>query len=164
MLKPRRVKISILLCSQPFVFSFASRIQPTAHSVGLQYIFIEKKSQYKQSCPVQTFVVQGPLCFFREGLGSQLSKKIQRIPTDFSLSFPCGSASKESACNAGDLGSIPGWGRSPGERKGCPLQYSYLENSMDYIVHGVAKNRTQLSDFHSSVHCHPQFIFLMQEP
>ena len=45
--------------------------------------------------------------------------------------------SKESACNAGDLGSIPGLGRSPGEGKGYPLPYPGLENSMDYIVHGV---------------------------
>ena len=43
---------------------------------------------------------------------------------------------------------IPGLGRSPGEGKGYPLQYSGLENSMDYIVHGVAKNKTWLSDFH----------------
>ena len=49
----------------------------------------------------------------------------------------------------GDLGLIPGLGRSPGEEKGYPLQYSGLENSMDYIVHEVAKNGTQLSDFHS---------------
>ena len=48
------------------------------------------------------------------------------------MGFPCGSAGKESACNAGDLGSIPGMGRSPGEGKGYPLQYSGLENSMDY--------------------------------
>ena len=53
------------------------------------------------------------------------------------------SAGKESACSAGDLGSIPGLGRSPGEGKGYPLQYSGLENSfMDYIVHGVTKSRT----------------------
>ena len=56
--------------------------------------------------------------------------------------FPCGSAGKESACNAGDLGSIPGLVRSPGEGKGYPLQYSGLENSMDCIVHGVAKSQT----------------------
>ena len=62
--------------------------------------------------------------------------------------FPCGSAGKESACNAGDLDSIPGLGRSPGEETGYPLQYSGLENSMDYIAHGVAKSRTRLSDFH----------------
>ena len=55
---------------------------------------------------------------------------------------------KDSTCNEGDLGSIPGLGRSPGEGKGYPLQYSGLENSMDCIVHGVAKSRTQLSDFH----------------
>jgi len=64
------------------------------------------------------------------------------------LGFPCGSAGKESICNAGDLGSIPGLGRSPGEGKGYPLQYSGLENSMDCIVHEVAKSRTLLSDFH----------------
>ena len=48
-----------------------------------------------------------------------------------SLGFPCGSAGEESACNAGDLGSIPGLGRSSGDGKGYPLQYSGLENSMD---------------------------------
>ena len=52
------------------------------------------------------------------------------------------SAGKESSCNAGDLGSIPGLGRSPGEGKGYPLQYSGLENPMYCIVHGVAKSRT----------------------
>ena len=72
-----------------------------------------------------------------------------RLPSPVFLDFPCGSAGKESACNAGDLGSIPGLGRSPGERKGYPLQYSGLENSMDCIVHGVAKSQTWLSDFHS---------------
>ena len=55
------------------------------------------------------------------------------------LGFPCGSVGKESACNVGDLGSIPGLGRSPGEGKGYPLQYPGLENSMDYIVHGGRK-------------------------
>ena len=52
--------------------------------------------------------------------------------------FPGGSASKESACNAGDLGSIPGLGRLPGEGNSYPLQYSGRENSMHCIVHGVA--------------------------
>ena len=64
------------------------------------------------------------------------------------LGFPCGSAGKESACNVGDLGSIPGLERSLGERKGYALQYSGLENSMDCIVHGVSRSRTRLSDFH----------------
>ena len=68
------------------------------------------------------------------------------------MGFPCGSAGKESTCNVGDLGSIPGLGRSPGDRKGYPLQYSGLENSMDCVVHGVAKSWTQLSDFHVHVH------------
>ena len=67
---------------------------------------------------------------------------------DLEKGFPCGSAGNESACNAGDLGSIPGLGRFPGEGKGYPLQYSSLENFMDCIVHGVAKSRTRLSDFH----------------
>ena len=58
-----------------------------------------------------------------------------------------GSDGKESACNVGDLGSIPGLGRSPGEGKGHPLQYSGLENSTDCIGHGVAKSRTGLSNF-----------------
>ena len=62
--------------------------------------------------------------------------------------FSGSSAGKESACNAGDLGSIPGLGRSPGEGKGYPLQYSGLENPMDSIVHGVAESRTGLSSFH----------------
>ena len=56
--------------------------------------------------------------------------------------FPCGPAGKESACSAGDLGLIAGLGRSPGGGKGYPLQYSGLENSMDCIVHEVAKSRT----------------------
>ena len=64
------------------------------------------------------------------------------------LGFPCGSVGKESNCNVGDLGSTPALGRSPGEGKGYPFQYSSLENSMDCIVHGVAKRRTWLSDFH----------------
>ena len=56
--------------------------------------------------------------------------------------FPGGSAGKESTCNEGGLGLIPGLGRSPGEGKGYPLQYSGLENSMDCIIHGVAKSWT----------------------
>ena len=60
------------------------------------------------------------------------------------LGFPCSSVGKESACNAGDLDSIPGLGRSPGEGNGYPLQYSCLENPMDReawqaTVHGVAR-------------------------
>ena len=55
------------------------------------------------------------------------------------MGFPDGSAGKESACNVGDLGSILGLGRSPGEGKGYPLQYSDLENSTDYTVIGLQR-------------------------
>ena len=78
------------------------------------------------------------------------------------VGFPGGSVGKESTCNAGDLGSVPGlgrWrpglGRSPGEGNGYPPQYSGLENSMDSTVHGVAKSQIRLSDFHvTSRHAH----------
>ena len=70
-----------------------------------------------------------------------------RLSTPIFLGFPCGSAGKESACNVGDLSSIPGLGRSPGEGKGYPLQYSGLENSIGCIVHGIAKSQTRLSNF-----------------
>ena len=67
------------------------------------------------------------------------------------LTFPGGSGGRESACDAGDPGSVPGSGRGPGEGNGNLLQYSCLENSMDRgawraIVHGVAKSRTRLSN------------------
>ena len=58
------------------------------------------------------------------------------------MGFLCGSTGKESACNAGDLGSIPGLGQSPGEGKGYPLQYSGLENSVDYILWGHKESDT----------------------
>ena len=61
--------------------------------------------------------------------------------------FPDSSIGKESTCNAGDSDLIPGLGRSPGEGKGYPLQYSGLENSVGCIVHGVLKSWTRLSDF-----------------
>ena len=67
------------------------------------------------------------------------------------MCFPGGSDDKETACNAGDLGSIPGLGRCPRGGHGNPLQYSCLENPMDRgawraTVHGVTESRTQLSD------------------
>ena len=74
-----------------------------------------------------------------------------RLHTPVFLDFPGRSAGKESACNVGDLGLIPELGRSTGKGNGYPLQYSGLENSMDWIVHGVAKSQTRLSDFHSLV-------------
>ena len=70
------------------------------------------------------------------------------------LGFSGSSAGKESTCNVGDLGSVPGFGRSPEEGKGYPLQYSGLENSMDCIVHEVAKGQTRLGDFHFHMYIH----------
>ena len=67
--------------------------------------------------------------------------KRDRLPTPVFLGFSCGSAGKESACNVGDLSSIPWLGRSPGEGKGYPLQYSGLENSMDWGSMGSQRVR-----------------------
>ena len=85
-------------------------------------------------------------------------KSLQSSPVVLSLlllngsHWPCGLplwlSCKESICNVGYLGSIPGLGRWPGGGKDYPLQYSGLENSMDSIVHGVANSQTQLSNFH----------------
>ena len=82
-------------------------------------------------------------------IGHQLlnkKKKFEGLPW---WCFPGGSAGKESTCNAGDLGSIPGLGRSPGEGKGYPLQYSGLENFMDCIIHGVTKSQSNWATFTS---------------
>ena len=82
----------------------------------------------------------------------KIHRRRDRLPTPLFLGFPCGSAGKESTCNVGDLGSIPGLGRSFGEGKVYPLQYSGLENSTEYIVHGVTKIWTRLSDSHAFTH------------
>ena len=81
-----------------------------------------------------------------------MALKYACVCTSGYLGFPGGSG-KGPACNAGDLGSIPGLGRSLGEENGNPLQYSCLENSMDggawwVTVHGVEKSRPELSDLH----------------
>ena len=83
------------------------------------------------------------------GGGAQVPSLVGKIR---SHNFPGGSDGKASVYKAGDLGSIPGLGRSSGEENGTPLQYSYLKNPMDRgawwaTVHGVAKSQTQLSDF-----------------
>ena len=79
------------------------------------------------------------------------------------MGFPNGSSGRQSTCNAGDLGLIPGWGRSSGEGNGNPLQYSFLENSMDRgawlaTVHGVVKSQTTTTD--PSIHPPTPSIYL----
>ena len=81
--------------------------------------------------------MQGPQFSFWVG---KICWRRDRLPTPVFLGSPCGSAGKESTCNAGDLSLIPELGRSPGEGKGYPLQQSGLENSTDCIVNGVAKS------------------------
>ena len=76
-------------------------------------------------------------------LGPEDPRRRDRLPTPVFWGFPGGSAGKESACNAEDLGLIPRLGRFPGEGKGYPLQYSGLENPMDF-----AKSQTRLRDSH----------------
>ena len=82
-----------------------------------------KKTPAMQETPVQF-------------LGQEIYWRRDRLPTPVFLDFTGSSAGKESTCNVGDLGSIPGLGRCPGEMKGYPLQYPDLENSMNCIVHG----------------------------
>ena len=89
-------------------------------------------------------IVAVPVCIPTDSVGAFLFS----TPSLACVGFPGGSAGKESACNAGDLGLVPGLGRSPGEGKGYPLQYSGLENSRDCKVHGVAKSQTRPGDFH----------------
>ena len=75
-------------------------------------------------------------------LGQEDPWRRDRLTTPVFLGFPCGSAGKEYTRNAGDLGSIPGLGRSPGEGKCYSLQYSGLENSIGSVVHGVSMSWT----------------------
>ena len=94
-------------------------------------------------------------------------QKHQFFGAQLSLGFSFGSAGKEFACSVGDLGSIPGLGKSLSEGNGYPLQYSGLENSMDSVDCGVTKSLTRLRDFHfqlslwSNSHIH---IRLLEKP
>ena len=122
-------------------------------------LFSTKKKKKKPSSHQNSLIAQlvKNLPAVQEILVRFLSRedpwKRDRLPTPVFLGFPCGSAGKESTYNSGDLGSIPGLRKSPGEGKGYPLQYSGLENSMDSIVHGVEKSWTRLSDFHFHQDC-----------
>ena len=112
--------------------------------LSLQLAYILRVSLITQLAKNPPAMKETPVQF----LGQEDPWRRDRLPTPIFLGFPCGSAGKESACSTGDLGLIPGLGRSPGEGKGYPLQYSGPENSMDCVAHGVAKSRTQLSNFH----------------
>ena len=79
-------------------------------------------------------------------------QRTHRLPTPVFLGLSGGSHGKESACYVGDPGSIPGLGKYPGEGNSYPLQFSGLENSIEYTVHGVAKSQTRLSNFHFYTH------------
>ena len=119
---------------------FLGRVEPVCfrvgdiHTKGFPHSSVGKESAFRRP-------------WFNSWVGKICCRR-DRQPTPVFLGFSCGSASKESTCYVGDLGVIPWLGRSPGEGKGYPFQYSGLENSMDCIVHGVAKGGTKLSTFH----------------
>ena len=109
---------------------------------------LHRKSISTSAQKLVSFSYRIEYCAISSSSGNMLLFSVYAVP---SLDFPGGSDSKEPVYNAGDLGSIPGSGRSPGEGNGDPLQYSCLENSMDRgtwraIVHGAAKSQTGLSD------------------
>ena len=104
--------------------------------------------------PVAQLVKYPPA--MRETWVGEIPWRRERQPPPVFLGFPGGSTGKESACKAGDAGSVPGVGRTPAEGNGYPLQYSGLENSTNCLVHGVTKSRTRLSDFH--FHSDSQFL------
>ena len=118
-----RICIEYCLCRTYFWFS------PNT----LWYIGVSLVAQLVKNLPAmqETPVQFGKILWRRDSL-----------PNPVFLGFACGSGGKESTHNAGDLGSIPGLERSPGEGKGYALQYFGLENSTDYIVHGVTRSWT----------------------
>jgi len=111
--------------------------------------FLEEISSLSHSIVfLYFFALETPVLFSIPGLGRSTGEGIGYPPTPVFLGFPCGSAGKESPCNMGDLGLFPELGRSPGVRKGYPLQYFGWENSMVCIVHGIPKSWTGLRDLH----------------
>ena len=107
----------------------------------INFVIFIKRDEY----PLIVQLVKNPPAMQETQFHSWVGKicwRKDRLPTPVVLGFPCGSVGEECACNVGDLDLIPGLGQCPGKGKGYPLQYSDLENSMDSIVHGVAKSRT----------------------
>ena len=124
------------------ILGFSGRI-----ILGTQtYLVLESLLTTNIYLPSHTLIVQlvknPPATQFDSWVG-EIHWRRDRLPTPVFL-LPLRLAGKESACNAGDLGLIPGLGRSPGEGKGYPLQYSGLENSVDCTVCGVAKSQTRI--------------------
>ena len=130
---------------------FTSASLPFCHlqnTIGLPMSWVDRASLIAQL--VKNPHLQGRRPQFDSWVGN-IPWRRDRLPASVFGGLPCGLAGKEYACNVGVLGSIAGLGRSPGEGKGYPLQYSGLENSMDCIVPRVAKSHTRWSDFH--FHC-----------
>ena len=123
------------------------QLQVRMWNPGLQSRVSHRPSGFPDSSAGKESACQCRRSWFNSWV-SKICWRRDSLPTPVFLGFPCGSAGKESACNTGDLGLILGLGRFPGEGKGYPLQYSGLENSMDCIVHGVAKSQTWLNNFH----------------
>ena len=130
---------------------------------GINFLFL-MCSITSIGIPSECFFIKGPRCrilllFSHIGLFlrysgpvhyySKLNAELRDLTIYYGDNSPCGSAGKESPCNEGDLGLIPGLGRSPAKGKGYPLQCSGLKNSMDCIVHGITKSWIWLSDFHT---------------
>ena len=111
-----------------------------------------RQHRERKTCPLAaTVAVLSALparCCRKHGGSSRPTTQLQLFVVTPTHGFPDSSAGKESICNVGVLGLMPGLERSPGEGKAYPLQYSGLKNSTDCVVHGVAKSRTQLSDCH----------------
>jgi len=136
---------------------FYSQVSGPIFSNRTVFIMAPLVAQLVKNLPA----MQGPQ--FDSWVG-EICWKRDRVPTPVFLGFSCGSADKESACNAGDLGLILGLGRSSGEGKGYPLQFSGLENSRNRIVDGIAKSQTRLSDFHFHHGRDSVFFLLGQTP
>ena len=123
---------------------------PCPPTVGLN----KTKGGINKNDPCLTVLELGNCSLLALGLELPLSALLRLRSSDLgvvhccTVSFPGAPAGKQFAHSVGDLGSIPGLGRYPGEGQGYPLQYSDLENSMDCIVHGVMKSQTRLSNFH----------------
>ena len=131
------------------VWHVNSTIEPPSRQPTNWRTFIPKK--FSHCCESSRVHSRFPNLGIRqknwEPLGNLTLKASLDSYTELTQDFPCGAAGKESACNVGDLGSIPGCRRSSGEGNGYPLQYSGLENSTDrgdlqVTVHGITMNQT----------------------